>query len=327
MQHPSAIPKLATTPRSGAGRVSGVAIAMAIATTIIAALQPVVMRYGALTMDPLLFCTIAVSAAALTATVFLVYAGDLALLLRREYLARLFLLSLSGTFATSLLLIYGLRRIDAVAGVILLESEPIYSLVLATIFLGERPSAKQLIATAAILIGIGSVFGAGPAFSPLYAAGLVFVTPLFWQISHVISLRLMPPLRPLTVTGARYVFSALTLIVTLLVFDHRALRDLTDGSVLLAGGATGAFIYFLGSLSWYGAISRLSLSWTTALVIPGVPLLSFAFAMIFLGERPTTRELIGISVAIVGVIALVRGAEGGRVSAIEAVAAAHQPLA
>jgi len=199
--------------------------------------------------------------------------------------------------------------------------------VLATIFLGERPSAKQVIATATTLVGIGSVFSAGPAFSPLYAAGLLFVTPLFWQISHVISLRLMPPLRPLTVTGARYIFSALTLIVTLLVFDHTAVHDLADSRVIVVGGATGGFIYFLGSLSWYGAISRLSLSWTTALVIPGVPILSFIFATIFLGERPTPRELVGISVAIIGVIALVRGSEGGRVPSIEVVEAAHQPLA
>src|SRR5439155_25464998 len=117
--------------------------------------------------------------------------------------------------------------------------------------------------------------------------------PLFWQISHVISLRLMPPLRPLTVTGARYVFAAITLMVTTLICDRAALRGLTDGNVLVAGCATGAFIYFLGSLSWYGVINRLSLSWTTALVIPGVPILSFGFAMIFLGERPAVREIFG----------------------------------
>ena len=47
---------------------------------------------------------------------------------------------MAGTVATSLTLIYGLAKIDAVAGVILLESEPVYSLLMATAFLGERPS-------------------------------------------------------------------------------------------------------------------------------------------------------------------------------------------
>ena len=159
MQHPQAKPDAGITNGDravkAAGGTRGGAIAMAIAATIIAALQPVVMRYGALNIDPLWFCTIAVTAAGICAALLLGYTGELKLLIRREYLARLILLSITGTFATSLLLIYGLRRIDAVAGVILLESEPIYSLVLATLFLGERPSLKQLVATAVILIGIG----------------------------------------------------------------------------------------------------------------------------------------------------------------------------
>jgi drug/metabolite transporter (DMT)-like permease len=304
----------------------GLGLTMAIATTVIAAFQPVAMRYGALHIDPLLFSATAVASAAVCATIVLGYAGELRWLVDRRYAPRLLVLSLTGTLATSLLLIYGLRRIDAVAGVILLESEPIYSLVLATIFLGERPSRRQMLATAGILAGIGSVFG-GRAFSPLYAAALVLFTPLFWQISHVISLRVMPPLRPLCVTGARYIFAAIVLIVLTVLIDHRSAAQLMNGEAMLAAILTGAFIYFGGSLTWYGAISRLSLTWTTAFVIPGVPILSFAFAVAFLGERPSVRELLGITIAIGGVAALVTGATAGRVSTFEAAEAAHQPIA
>ena len=49
---------------------------------------------------------------------------------------------------TSLTLTYGLTRIGAVAGVLLLQTEPVYSLVLSTIFVGERPSVRQMLATA-----------------------------------------------------------------------------------------------------------------------------------------------------------------------------------
>ena len=309
------------------GGSKAVAIFMAVAATVIAALQPVVMRYGALNIDPLLFCTVSVSSAAICATTILAFKGELALLMRRDLILRLVILSLTGTFATSLLLIYGLREIDAVAGVILLESEPIYSLVLASLFLGERPSIKQLIATAVILLGIGSVSEAGPAFKPLYAAGLVFLTPFFWQISHVVSLGLMPPLRPITVTGARYIFAALTLIVVLIVTGRAAPSAILDSRVLLLGFVTGGLVYFLGSLTWYGAINRLSLSWTTAFVIPGVPIMSFIFAIMFLGERPTSRELIGIVIAIVGVVGLVRGADSSRLSPAEIAEAVHEPMA
>ena len=305
----------------------GVGIAMALATTIVAALQPVVLRYGALQTDPLIFATIAVGAAAAVAACVLGYTGEIRVLRRREYALRMFVVSISGTLATALLLIYGLRRIDAIAGVLLLESEPIYSLVLATLFLRERPSGRQILATATILGGIGSVFDAGRAFSPLYAAALVIVTPLFWQISHALALRLMPPLRPLCVAGARYIYSALVLFVIVSVVHRGAMTQLVELQVLLAGCFTGAVVYFLGSLTWYGAISRLSLAWTTALVIPGVPILSMAFAIIFLGEHPGYREVAGVLIAIVGVALLVTGVDASRTSPMDAAEATHQPLA
>lgn len=295
---------------------------MAAATTAIAALQPVAMRFGATATDPLIFSTLAVVSAAICAALVLGVRNKLPQLIARRYAPRLFLLSLSGTLATTLLLIYGLQKIDAVAGVILLESEPIYSLILASAFLDERPSRRQLLATATILAGIGSVFGAGRAFMPLYAAALVFLTPLFWQISHVISLRVMPPLEPLTVTGARYIYTAVVLLPCALLIDYAVLPRLTF-EIVLSGCLTGVIVYFLGSLTWYGAISRLSLAWTTALVIPGVPILSFAFAILLLGEHPSIRELAGIAIAIVGVAGLVTAKGARRTVAIEA---AHQPI-
>ncbi len=295
---------------------------MAAATTAIAALQPVAMRFGATATAPLIFGALAVGSAALCATLVLGLRGKLPQLTARKYAPRLFLLSISGTLATTLLLIYGLQKIDAVAGVILLEAEPIYSLILASAFLHERPSRRQLLATITILAGIGSVLGAGRAFSPLYAAALVFLTPLFWQISHVISLRLMPPLEPLTVTGARYIYSAIVLLPCAALIDYSLLPQL-GFEIILSGCLTGAFVYFLGSLIWYGAISRLSLAWTTALVIPGVPILSFAFAILLLDEHPTVHEIVGIAIAIAGVAALVTAKGARRAVTIEA---AHQPI-
>jgi drug/metabolite transporter (DMT)-like permease len=93
-----------------------------------------------------------------------------------------------------------------------------------------------------------------------------------------------------------------------------------NGAILTAACFTGSVVYFIGSLTWYGAISRLSLALTTAVVIPGVPILSMAFAVVFLGERPGYRELIGIIVAVIGVAMLVACSDASRVPPLEAVA-------
>ncbi len=278
----------------------------------ISALQPVITRYAALRIDPLLFCAASVMIAAGCAAAMLACTGEIGLLLELRYLPRLVAISAIGTVATTLALIYGLRKIDAIAGVILLESEPVYSLILATVFLKERPSKRQLLATAAILAAISYAFGAVRAFRPFNFAVLILITPMFWQSSHVLSLKVMPPLTPRVITGARYIYAAIALLAIMLGFEQSSLTTLAVPEVLGPIVFTGALVYFMGSFTWYGAISRLSLAWTTALVIPAVPVASLIFAIIFLGERPDPQELAGIALAVIGILALVLGSDARR---------------
>lgn len=307
-------------------RAFQVGVTLCIINTIIGASQPVITRWGAVHLDPLLFCTSAVVFASICTIPVLHFSGELRLIVDRRYRARLFVMSMAGTVMTSLTLTYGLTRIDAIAGVLLLQTEPVYSLILSTIFVGERPSARQMLATATILVGIGSVF-AGGSFSPLWAAALVFTTPLFWQTSHVIGLNLMPPLTPISVTGGRFFYAAIVLTVMLLTFRRDSLGQLADPTSLGVIAVTGLFIYFLSALTWFGAINRLSLAWVTALVVPGIPILSILFAVIFLGEHATAREVVGILISVSGVLALVLGADPHRKQpAAQAAEAIHEPL-
>ena len=197
---------------------------MAALCTVAAATQPALMRFGATRLDPMLFA----AGCALVATLCVlpvVYArGELSMLVDRRYRMRLLLLSIIGTVVTTLTLIFGLRRIDAVAGTLLLQSEPVYSLLLATLFAGERPTLRQLGATAIIITGIVSAIDASSgAYSPAWAAMLVAGTPLLWQTSHVLSLPVMPPLSPVCMTAARYGYAAVVLILALALVNPRAI--------------------------------------------------------------------------------------------------------
>jgi O-acetylserine/cysteine efflux transporter len=320
-------PAIGATPRITRQQAFRIGVALAITNTIIGASQPALTRWGAIHLDPLLFCTGAVMIAAACSAASMLRHGELGTLVSRRFGARLFSMAMVGTVATSLTLTYGLERIDAVAGTILLQTEPIYSLVLATIIVGERPAWRQIAATATILVGIGSVFGAGGAFQPVWAAAMVFLTPLFWQSSHVMGLRMMPPLNPLTITAGRMIYGAAALLTLLLIARPHTLVQLADARALTVIAVTGFFVYFLSALTWYGAINRLSLAWTTALVVPGIPLLSIAFAVIFLGESANAREIIGVLIAISGVLTLVLGSDAHRKHPDpEAAEAIHQPL-
>ena len=125
-------------------RAFQVGFTLCIINTIIGAGQPVITRWGAVNLDPLLFCAGATVFATCCTLLLLQYTGELKLIFDRRYRARLFVLSMAGTVMTSLTLTYGLTRIGAVAGVLLLQTEPVYSLILSMIFVGERPSTRQI---------------------------------------------------------------------------------------------------------------------------------------------------------------------------------------
>ena len=286
-------------------------------TTVAGALLPIVTRYGATRIDPLLFCSGSALVAAVCALPMLCSGEGFGTLLDSRYRLPLAAISLAGTFLPSLAMVYGMRRVGAVSAVLLLQTEPVYSLAIATLVVGEAPSPRQVIATVTILAGIVSAFWGGAGLDLNRAALMVALTPLMWQVSHVISLRVMPPLRPISVTAARNAHAAVLLTALVVGCRPSALGQLAHFNVIATLLATGAIVYFIGTLTWYGAISRLSLSWTTAVVVPGVPVLSVMFAALFLGERTGLRQFAAIAVAVAGILGLVLGSNPSRRHAAE----------
>jgi drug/metabolite transporter (DMT)-like permease len=299
----------------------GAGLTMAAITTVSGALLPIVTRYGATHIDPLLFCSGATVIAALSALSMVPAADGLGTFVDPRYRLPLLLISLAGSFLPALTLVYGLQRVNAVSGVLLLQIEPVYSLVIATLVVGEAPSPRQMIATLVVLAGIVFAFWSGTGIDLNAGALLVALSPLLWQISHVITLRVMPPLRPITVTAARNAHASILLVILIVAARPSALGQLAHFNVVAALLVTGALVYFAGTLTWYGAISRLSLSWTTAVVVPGSPVLALLFAAALLGERAGARQLLAIAIAIAGILWLVLGSDPSRpgAAAIEAI--------
>ena len=206
---------------------------MAVANTIIGATQPVLTRYAAVRLDPILFLRGGHHYRGdVRAADSLSAAANCAMLFDRRYSRWLIAMSMTGTVMTSLTLIYGMQHIDAIAAVILLETEPVYSLILSVVVVGERPSPRQLLATAAILSRdrIGVLFRQRIRADVRRNAGVRH--PFFWQTSHVLGLRVMPPLTPVTVAGARFIFAACVFIPMFLLRPGASLAPLRDPSML-----------------------------------------------------------------------------------------------
>src|SRR6266481_9389658 len=83
----------ATARRSRAFQIG---FTLCIINTIIGAAQPVITRWGAVNLDPLLFCTGAVVFATICTIPLLYFSGELKLIINPRYRARLFVMSMTG---------------------------------------------------------------------------------------------------------------------------------------------------------------------------------------------------------------------------------------
>ena len=211
-----------------------------------------------------------------------------------------------GTAVTFLLFFEGARRSSAVETALCLQIEPVYSLFLARIFLGHPLAPRRLAAVLAIVAGIGLALN--PAgFSGWLGNALLLVTPLGWQISHLIVLRGLPSVEPRTLTAARYVYGGAMLAALWLVTGGVARLPETAEVVRILPVLVlqGAVLSFLGTLAWYGAIARLDLARCTAIVVPSIPLLSLGATWLLLGEVASMRQWAGLLLTACGVVAFV----------------------
>src|SRR5260370_40529580 len=78
-------------------RAFQVGLALCIINTIIGAGQPVITRWGAVHLDPLLFCTGATVFATLCTIPVLHFTGELGLIFDQRYRGRLFMVATAGT--------------------------------------------------------------------------------------------------------------------------------------------------------------------------------------------------------------------------------------
>jgi O-acetylserine/cysteine efflux transporter len=199
---------------------------------------------------------------------------------------------------------------------LVLQAQVVLTILIATVVLRERPTRPQTIGVvlgAAGLVVVG--FGRG-GHVPLIALALCLMGALMWAIGNVVS-------RASGATGglALTVWSALVVPIPLI-----ALSMVLDGPGALADGvaafgwkAAVSTLYTAGlaSLVGYGIFNGLLSRNTSASVVPWimlVPPVAIGSAWLLLAEVPSTGELVGGAILVVGVLVAQRRTIGRKVT-------------
>jgi drug/metabolite transporter (DMT)-like permease len=187
---------------------------------------------------------------------------------------------------------------------LVLQSQAVFTIVIASLALRERPTRAQVTGTA---LGVGGLFvvalGIG-GHVPFAALALCLLAGLSWGMGNVVSRASRAP-GGLALT----VWSATVAPVPLL-----GLSLLIDGPAAVGHGLTHlgwhgvlSTVYTAGlcSLVGYAVFNRLLSRYPSAYVVPWVllaPVVAMGCSWPLLGEVPTPAELAGAALLVIGVL-------------------------
>jgi O-acetylserine/cysteine efflux transporter len=213
---------------------------------------------------------------------------------------------------------------------LLTQAQVIFTIVISSVFLGERPSVQQTVGVLIGLAGLATIalgYGSNAAILPLL---LTLAASLSWSIGNVLSRRakvsdafglvvwsaLLVPLPALglafLVNGSHEVTHALT---------HIDLRTVWSTLYTVLGAS------LFGYVSWNKLLSRHPVSSVVPFTFL-VPVVGIAAAWLAMGQVPTLTEVIGGVTQIAGVaIASIPGVGPNLRTWLRVGRAGHQPVA
>jgi drug/metabolite transporter (DMT)-like permease len=223
-----------------------------------------------------------------------------------------FLLSLFGVTLLYGLQITGQARTSAVNTGLLANAVPVFTALLATIFLHQRLRLAGWAGIALALVGAWIVSAGGLRLEvqgkTALGDGLVLLSSLAAALYFVFGSRLLRGYPALVVTAAAATLGALTLLPVALLAGQGSVWTWPAVAAVLALGIGPGL---LANLWWWETVEWLDAT-RAAIYIYLIPLLTMIFAVVLLGETVGPAQIGGAALLLGGVWLAERGRDGER---------------
>ncbi|WP_309476646.1 EamA family transporter [Arthrobacter sp. ISL-95] len=193
---------------------------------------------------------------------------------------------------------------------LVLQAQVLFTILLASRVLGERPSRRQVAGVVLGVVGLGVVALGRSAVAPVLPLMIVLAAALSWAVGNVVARhsKAASGLGLVVWSGAvvPVPLAALSLVVDGPDTVWATLTDLQPATILSA-----IYTAVFASLIGYGIWNRLLSLYPSSDVVPFtllVPVVGMTAAWLVLNEIPTLTEILGGLILLLGVATAVLGA-------------------
>ncbi|MEN1967372.1 DMT family transporter [Lentibacillus sp. N15] len=222
----------------------------------------------------------------------------------RRYWKQLLILGILQTSIVFLLVMYGLRFVDAGKSSVLLYSMPMWSSLLAARFLGEKLTPVKFIGLLIGMLGLLTILGwdiwIGQNIKVLFGELLIIIAAVSWGVSNVYYRMKLQHLPQLETNAYQMLFGTIVMIIVTFFMEWHEPIDLNVHSVyyILFTGILASALCFTG---WFLILSIIDMVTATISTLL-VPIFGLVFSSLIIGEKMTAGVLVGSGLIIFGIV-------------------------
>jgi len=217
----------------------------------------------------------------------------------------IFLLALVSATIQYGLTFTGLKGLDASTAVLLVQLEVPFGALLAAIILKDNLGWIRSFGMALVFLGVGFIAGAPSIRNQLFSAFLVVCGAFTWALGQIMIKKMI------SITGFELIawlsfFAGPQMFIASLLIEHGQLESIKNATIV--GWGTVIYLGVIMTTVGYGIWYRILKKYEVNQVMPFlllVPVSSIAGAVLFLGERPSIKTIMGGTIVIIGVAIIV----------------------
>jgi len=200
---------------------------------------------------------------------------------------------------------YGLAGLDASTAVLFMQLEVPFSAACAAIFLKDKLGWKRACGMVLAFFGVGLIAGAPSLRNQLFSAFLVVAGVFTWAVGQVM-IKKMVNISGFQLIAWVSVFAGPQMFISSLILESDHLSVVKSASLVGWGSVIymGIVMTALGYAIWYHLLKKYDVNQVIPFLLL-LPVSTILGAVLFLGERPSIRILIGGVVVIIGVALIV----------------------